>query len=268
MAKVNLTDALRREYENLFNTCVIRTSRQARVEAIVATLIANRARYESVTASTGVPWFFVGAVHNMESDMRFNRHLHNGDPLTARTVHEPPGRPKSGEPPFTWEASAADALALRSLSAATDWSLAGLLYQIEGYNGWGYRLYHTHVLSPYLWAGSNLYSSGKYIEDGRWSDTAVSSQNGAAVVLRRLAELEHIEFDDQPVPAQPDAPLLVQYSVARSPDPNVNQRAEDLQRWLNTFPGVFVKIDGVPGPRTSDGYRKVTGAYLPGDPRS
>ena len=45
-------------------------------------------------------------------------------------------------------------------------------------------------------------------------------------------------------------------------------RAKELQRWLNTFPGIFVKIDGVPGPRTSEAYRKVTGSYLPGDPRS
>jgi hypothetical protein len=45
-------------------------------------------------------------------------------------------------------------------------------------------------------------------------------------------------------------------------------RVEDLQRWLNTFPGIFVKVDGVPGDRTSDAYRQVTGSFLPGDPRA
>jgi hypothetical protein len=44
-------------------------------------------------------------------------------------------------------------------------------------------------------------------------------------------------------------------------------RALDLQRWLNTFPGIFVKENGIPGQRTSDAYKKVTGTYLPGDPR-
>jgi hypothetical protein len=43
---------------------------------------------------------------------------------------------------------------------------------------------------------------------------------------------------------------------------------EELQTWLNSFPGVFVKIDGVPGKRTSEAWRLVTGAYLPGDPRA
>ena len=86
----------------------------------------------------------------MESSLNFKRHLHNGDPLTARTVHVPSGRPRQGDPPFTWEQSAADALTLRNLGPRTDWSLSGTLYALEGYNGWGYRRYHPEVFSPYL----------------------------------------------------------------------------------------------------------------------
>jgi lysozyme family protein len=55
--------------------------------------------------------------------------------------------------------------------------------------------------------------------------------------------------------------------MKKSKDLAVVAQAEDLQRWLNTFPGIFVKVDGVPGNRTSDAYKKVTGSYLPGDPR-
>jgi hypothetical protein len=29
-----------------------------------------------------------------------------------------------------------------------------------------------------------------------------------------------------------------------------------------------VKLDGVPGEKTSDAFRKVTGRFLPGDPRA
>ena len=268
MPKVPATDSLRREYETLFNSCAIRPERAAEIGAIVTKLVANRPRYEEVAAGTGVPWFFVAVVHNMEASCKFTCHLHNGDPLAARTFQVPQGRPKKGEPPFTWVQSACDALELKSLSARTDWSLPGTLYQLEGYNGWGYRLHHPHVLSPYLWAGSNHYTSGKYVADGTWSDTAVSKQTGAAVLLRRLAELEQIEFEDQPAPAEDDAPLVVAYATKKSADPLVVQQAEDLQRWLNTFPGVFVKVDGVPGTRTSEAYRKVTGAYLDGDPRA
>ena len=71
---------------------------------------AARARYASVSAQTGVPWWVIGLIHMMEAGQSFRCHLHNGDPLTARTVQVPAGRPKTGQPPFIWEESAADAL--------------------------------------------------------------------------------------------------------------------------------------------------------------
>lgn len=267
MAKVAFTQTLREEYESLFNTCIIRPERQAEVEKAVAGLLSNQPRYQSVSAESGIPWFFIAAVHNMEASQRFNRHLHNGDPLSARTVHVPAGRPKKGKPPFTWEQSAADALAMRGFGAGTDWSLAGTLYQLEGYNGWGYRLYHQHVLSPYLWCYSNHYKSGKYVADGTWSDTAVSRQCGAAVILRRMVEHGVIEFADQPLVAEAAAPLVSVYAKRKSASRAVLDRGEALQRWLNSFPGIFVKVDGITGERTSNAYRRVTGSYLPGDPR-
>ncbi len=267
MARVPFTMSLRKEYENLFNGCRIRPERLNEVESIIAKLQANKSRYQNVGGGLGIPWFFVAAIHNMESSLSFAKHLHNGDPLTRRTIHIPKGRPKKGSPPFAWEESAEDALTMRGLGAQTDWSLAGTLYQLEGYNGWGYRLYHSHVLSPYLWSFSNHYTSGKYTADGTWSDVAVSRQCGAAVLLRRMAEANLIDFSDQPA-RRPDAePMIVTYAMTRSQDPTIALRAEELQRWLNTYPGIFVMVDGVPGKRTSEAYKKVTGYYLPGDPR-
>jgi lysozyme family protein len=268
MATVSLTQALRRHYQELFNTCSIRPQRFAAVEKIIDTMQANRMRYQHVTDGTGIPWFFVAVIHNMESGLNFKRHLHNGDPLTARTVHVPEGRPRQGDPPFTWEQSAADALALRRLGPGTDWGLTGTLYRVEGYNGWGYRRFHPEVLSPYLWSFSNHYQSGKYVADGRWSDTAVSRQCGAAVLLRRMVESGLINFLDQPLPAEDALPLISRYVTAKPTDAALVARAEDLQRWLNTFPGIFVKVDGFPGERTSNGFKKVSGAFLPGDPRA
>jgi len=77
-----------------------------------------------------------------------------------------------------------------------------------------------------------------------------------------------IEFQDQPLPQEDSDPLVVPYSNRKSRDPEIVARAEALQRWLNGFDGIFVKVDGVPGDRTSEAYKKVTGNYLPGDPRS
>lgn len=267
MAKVAFTQSLRQEYDDLFTSCTISPTRMAAVEKTVAKLMANQGRYEAVGAPLGIPWFCVAVIHNMEASLNFTKHLHNGDPLTARTRHVPAARPKLGNPPFTWEESATDALTLRGLEKVRDWSLASTLYKIEAYNGWGYRLYHPHVASPYLWSFSTHYTSGKYVADGTWSDTAKSNQCGAAVLLRRMAEGRYIEFIDQPAPSATTKPLVVTHARKKPADPAVVASAENLQRWLNTFPGLFVKVDGVPGTRTSNAYQLVTGSYLPGDPR-
>ena len=237
MATVKLSQALRDEYENLFNTCVIRHNRAGVVEGIIAKIQANTARYNNAESILGVPWFFTAVIHNMESSLNFTKHLHNGDPLVRRTVQAPAGRPKNGDPPFTWEESASDALSLKGLSSKTDWSLSGTLYQLERYNGFGYRLYHPHVLSPYLWSYSNHYTSGKFVADGIWSDTAVSKQCGAAVLLRRMAENIQIDFADQPIP-KPDAkPLVVRYSLKKSSDPMSVSRAGNSSDGLIPFQG-------------------------------
>jgi hypothetical protein len=62
--------------------------------------------------------------------------------------------------------------------------------------------------------------------------------------------------------------MIASYAVTRSADLAEAARAEGLQKWLTTFPGIFLKVDGIPGERTSDAYRSVTGPYLPGDPRA
>ncbi len=151
-----------------------------------------------MAVATGVPWFVIGAIHSLESDGDFGTHLHNGDSLARRTTHAPRGRPVGGTPPFAWEESAQDAIGMRDLDAWCDWSIEGALYQLEQYNGWGYRLYHPDVLSPYLWAGSGHYARGKYTDDGRWSPKAVSRQIGAAVLLKALRDAGRIRLRRRP----------------------------------------------------------------------
>lgn len=265
MTTVDLTDALKTDYQRLFDTCDLRPERMGEIEAILNRIQQGQARYQAVTAATSVPWHVIAVIHQMECGGRFDQHLHNGDPLTARTVHVPANRPATGNPPFTWEDSAADALKLRSMNRWTDWSLPGVLYELEGYNGFGYRLYHPKTLSPYLWAGSNHYVSGKYVQDGTWSPTAVSKQIGAAVLLRRMAETAQIE----PSTALPP---LVPAPNANEPlfryDPNtVHPQGAALQTFLNTLPNVYLKVDGKLGQNSSAAMKKAMGHYLAGDPR-
>jgi lysozyme family protein len=275
MVNVTFTPRLQEEYQQLFDTCAIRTGKEKIVDSLISQIGKNRDRYQAVGDQLNMPWYVVGVLHNMEASLNFTKHLHNGDPLTRRTVQVPAGRPKTGEPPFTWEVSAVDALQIKKMDQWKDWSIPGTLYKIEQYNGFGYRVFHPTVRSPYLWSFSNHYTAGKYVADGTFSTTAVSQQCGAAVILRRMAEVETIRFDATGMPlftkkqeeTHGDSLTrfepFVQFSTKKK-----SAIAEELQRTLNKFPGIFVKVDGVPGERTSDAFKKVVGHYLMGDPRA
>jgi len=193
-----LSKGLAKEYSLLYESCLIRPNRKAAVGQVVRRLTANRPRYEKVAKALKMPWYVVAVIHNMEAGGDFKRHLHNGDALSARTTHVPAGRPKTGKPPFTWEASAIDALTGQGLGTWKDWSIPGALYKLEGYNGWGYRDHHPTVKSPYLWSFSNHYTKGKYVADGRFSPTAVSQQIGAAVLLKQLADSGKVAVEAGP----------------------------------------------------------------------
>ncbi len=156
-----LSRLLRQEYQQRFDSarkCLL--ARQEMVAQSVRKILSNRTRYERLTKSTTMPWYFLAIIHGLEADFRFDAHLHNGDPLTARTVRVPAGRPAQGKPPFSWEESAMDAIAVNRYDKWNDWSIAGMLVVWERYNGLGYR--HYGVNSPYVWACTDLYAKGRY----------------------------------------------------------------------------------------------------------
>jgi lysozyme family protein len=161
----------------------------------LATSIATwRPKYEevSMTAAAAIPngshcpWYVIGLIHLMECSLSWSKHLHNGDPLTDRTTHVPAGRPRKGNPPFTWHQSAVDAIRMLDFNNASyDWtSIPFILQKLEGYNGLGYR--SKGIYSPYLWAGTNHYTAGKYAADGKYDPKLVSKQIGVAPILSRL----------------------------------------------------------------------------------
>jgi len=189
---VELTDEFVKEYARLFRTSKVRPEHVAAIDKIADRSVKNKKRYEQVALKVGVPWYVVAAIHNLESGQRFTTHLHNGDPLTARTTHVPAGRPKSGAPPFSWEASAIDALKLKRFHRVETWTVPVMLFHLEAYNGFGYRRHHPEVLSPYLWSFTTSYTKGKFVADGRFSATTVSKQYGAAALFLRLAERKEI----------------------------------------------------------------------------
>ena len=208
---IRLTHALAAEYRRLFDTCRTQPQRRAAVERLAKQLIEQQPRYAAVAKLTRIPWAVIAVIHAMEASTRFNRHLHNGDPLHSRTVNVPAHRPLT-QPPFTWEASATDALHYSGLAKWRDWSTAGTLFKLEAYNGWGYRRDHRQVLSPYLWSFSEHYQRGKYAADGRFDTQLVSQQCGAAVLLKQLDAFALIQptlatqTDTQPPPVLTSSP--------------------------------------------------------------
>jgi lysozyme family protein len=162
-------------------------------------------------------WPFIAAIHERESSMDFNTSLGQGDPLTDRrgipikTVHVPANRgPFSG--PDAFEQAAVDALWYCAPYAAKtnkDWSISGMLTYLERYNGLGYAV--RGLSSPYIWAGTNQYTSGKYIRDGVFSATAKDTQLGVAGFLNRISfmdnTLTYVEAPEaslQPTLPEPD----------------------------------------------------------------
>ncbi len=169
-----------------YKQAVIRPGKMVEVSAAATKITQNKPRYEAVTLSlaNGMPWWFVGIIHYMEGGGKFTRHLHNGDPLTGRTVNVPKGRPVLGQPPFAGEESAIDALRYMKYDKVTDWSLENCLNLFEKYNGMGYK--KKGVQSPYLWSYTDQYQAGKYVADGKYDPTAVSKQPGVVAIMKAL----------------------------------------------------------------------------------
>lgn len=240
------------EYARLWASMTILSGRWAEAEQQARRILAHRARYAAVEAATGAPWFVVGIIHMLEAGGDFRCHLHNGDPLTARTRQVPRGRPLAGAPPFGWEASACDALDMKRLADVPCWSAPRIAYELERYNGWGYRAYHAATPSPYLWAGSCHYRRGKYVADGKWDAAAVSSQTGGLVLLKALLALEPAI-----AAAIPDEPLL-----AAGPRPRVDAGEPDDDRVADppaTFerPAPATPASVTPGAIAAEGSRSM-----------
>lgn len=179
------------DYAGLFAAAML--ERPAEAAQVASRIIAHATDYRAVSAETGAPWWWIGCIHTMECSGRFDQHLHNGDPITARTVHVPAGRPSQGAPPFAWPFSAADALRLRQIVPGRAWTLVDALCHAEAYNGLGYL--HRGIRSPYLWASTNLEQPGRYVADGVWDPEAMSNQVGVAAQMLALQAAGVILFD-------------------------------------------------------------------------
>lgn len=173
---------LQEQNQKRWNNCHVYSARGPLFEKVAERIKANKTIYQDVEKRTGVPWWFVGITHYRESNLNLNTQLGQGDPLHSVSVHVPRGRG-----PFkTFEDGAYDALVNCAPKAANnkDWSIGGALTMFEKYNGLGYA--NKGLPSPYVWAGTDQYTSGKYVADGVFDPNAVDSQLGCAGLMKYL----------------------------------------------------------------------------------
>ncbi len=128
----------------------------------------NQSRYQAVAEKTGVPAQLIAAIHWRESGGNFSRRLQDGGSLGNFS---------------NWEESAIYILKDRASSLNVN-DINSWYDFAENYNGLGYR--KKGVASPYVWAGTSNYSSGKYVADGVYDAGYVDQQLGVAVMLKSL----------------------------------------------------------------------------------
>jgi lysozyme family protein len=163
--------------------------------AVAKRLCDAKARYQTVEKTTGVPWFLIAVIHEREASQDWNTQLAQGDRLDRKSTHVP-----RGEGPYkSWEDGAVAALKPMA-SLNKDWTAGGSLAMTERYNGIGY--FARGIPSPYNWAGTDQYHSGKYVSDGVFNSHVVDSQPGCAGMILAMMKIDpSIKFADPPPPA-------------------------------------------------------------------
>lgn len=146
----------------------------------------NKSIYETIAGRTGVPAKLVAALHYRESGCNFNTYLHNGQPLGQPTTIVPKGRIFND---FT--EAAVDALNSKQKSIGVnlmeDDSIEMMATFAELYNGVGYTKYRN-TATPYVYSGTDAYSSGKYTSDGKYDPNKVDKQPGVYLLITSLQE--------------------------------------------------------------------------------
>lgn len=155
-------------------------SRANYFSAQAAKIMMNRQAYILAGTLVKVPWYIIGLIHMRESHFDFQTFLANGDPLPGPTTHVPRGL----GPCRSWSEAADLSLKNVGWGPGMQWDLAHALLHLEAYNGMGYA--RRGLPSPYIWAGTSIYTKGKFTSDGHFDPTAVDSQPGCAPVLMAL----------------------------------------------------------------------------------
>lgn len=215
----NTFASLRPEYGRLLAT--VKLTRPAEAEAAAKKVFKNANRYKRAGQQARVPWPLIGALDLRESDCNPRAALAQGDPWNQVSTHVP----KNQGPYSSWEEAAVFALHYDGVDdPPAPWAMDVACYEAEKWNGWGYR--NKGIFSPYLWAGTNQYTRGKYVADGQYSASAVDQQLGVIPVLWKMVEIDPETYigTDALVPSDQAPPTV----------PDVAPYSETGTRWIQS----------------------------------
>jgi lysozyme family protein len=151
----------------------IRDWAKGEADRISREICHNQGLYYQVMMGTGVPWQWIGAIHHMESFGDFTKSLSENAPISDGS----------------WVRDALEALNAEGYKPGEplDWSdFSRWLLRAEQYDGWRYAVRQPEVPSPYLWSGTDQYTSGFYMASGSWNELAVSTKVGAVAIWASL----------------------------------------------------------------------------------
>jgi len=209
-------EQLKPEYTSLLSH--MRITRQAEIDLTVNTrhhplplldFIVD-GNYHAGCNATGVPEIWAAASFEREASSNFALNPAQGWPLHSRSRDVPYNGPFQN-----WTQAQIAAYRLDGLDriGKANWSWERACYETEAFNGFGYRAYGVH--SPYLWAGSNIYTAGKYVADGKFNRAVVDTQLGVIPMMVRMVQLRPDLALPFPLPvAAPPSTIILPPKIA------------------------------------------------------
>ena len=165
----------------------VRENELAERAAVLLKLVdRHRDEWAEVTARTGVPRLWGIASFERESSSDYSRSPAQGDRWDRVSVHVPKGL----GPYADWGDSCVAAYCIDKLNevGASNWTWTRACYEGELYNGFGPRAHGRHT--GYLWSWTNIYTSGKYVADGKWDPDVRDQQCGMVPMMAALLHLD------------------------------------------------------------------------------
>lgn len=152
------------------------------VEKFIENWQENSWRYQTIEEATGIPAELAAAIHWREASGNFDRCLQDGTKVGS-PIQSPVDKGKVFN---SFEESAISVFSDPYFSSdnIVKGDYETYLNFAERYNGYGYK--NNGLVSPYVYAGTDQYVSGKFVADGSYDASHVDTQPGVAVLLEAI----------------------------------------------------------------------------------